>query len=219
MSQPEQGGRIVRVHALATKTIHGPLRHSRLARWACRYADRASHGGRSMRPSSLSVLRSGDEAGLPSEVERLLREVVADGFVLYCCGPRATPFALVAAYQWEDYVDLVTIRCFDRVTMARVPAPRPRIDVFTLEVVVWAHEGPPQWALRALLDLIHPKHPNAPAHPAPPSLHIPRAEQRPMTIQLPPPGRAGSRAARLAAAMAAIGIDPIMTNAGCVGKG
>jgi hypothetical protein len=76
--------------------------------------------------------------------------------------------------------------------------------VFTPEVVVWAHEGPPQWALRALLDLIHPQHPNAPAHPAPPSLRIPRAEQRPMTIQLPPPGRAAMRAARLAAAMAAI---------------
>jgi hypothetical protein len=108
------------------------------------------------------VLRSGDEAGLPSEVERLLREVVADGFVLYCCGPRATPFALVAVYQWEDYVDLVTIWCFDRVTTARVPAPRPRIDVFTPEVVVWAHEGPPQWALRALLDLIHPSTPTPP---------------------------------------------------------
>ena len=33
---------------------------------------------------------------------------VADGFVVYCCGPKAAPFALVAAYQWADYVDLVT---------------------------------------------------------------------------------------------------------------
>ncbi len=158
-----------------------------------------------MRPSSLSVLGSGGEAGLPAEVERLLCEVVADGFVVYCCGPRAAPFALVAAYQWEDYVDLVTIRCFDRVTTARVPAPHHgRVDVFTPEVVVWAYEGPPQRALRALLDLIHPRqHPRAPArvHPAPPSLCVPRAEQRPMTIQFPPPGRAGMRAARLAAAM------------------
>jgi hypothetical protein len=175
-----------------------------MAKWACRYPGE-SDGGRSVRPSSLSVLRSGGEASLPAEVERLLCEVVADGFVVYCCGPKAAPFALVAAYQWENYVDLVTIRCFDRVTTARVPAPHHgRVDVFTPEVVVWAHEGPPQWALRALLDLIHPQHPDAPAsvHPAPPSLHIPRVEQRPMTVQLPPPGRAGSRAARLAAAMA-----------------
>jgi hypothetical protein len=121
--------------------------------------------------------------------------------------PEPRHFALVAAYEWEDYVDLATIRCFDRVATARVPAPRHgRVDVFTPEVVVWAYEGPPQWALRALLDLLHPQHPDAPAgaHPAPPSLRIPRAEQRPLTIQLPPPGRAAMRAARLAAAMAAI---------------
>jgi hypothetical protein len=35
---------------------------------------------------------------LPAEVERLLLEVVADGFVLHCCGPRAASAALVAAY-------------------------------------------------------------------------------------------------------------------------
>ena len=101
---------------------------------------------------------------------------VADGFVVYCCGPKAAPFALVAAYQWADYVDLVTIRCFDRVTTARVPAPHHgRFDVLAPQVVVWACEGPPQRALRALLDLIHPQHPDAPAraYPAPPSLHIP----------------------------------------------
>jgi hypothetical protein len=151
-------------------------------------------------------------------VERLLLDVVADGFVVCCCGPRAAPLALVASYQWEDYVDLVTIRCFDRVTTARVPTPQHgRIDVFAPEVVVWAHEGPPQRALGALLDLVHPQHPHAPAstYPAPPSLHIPRAEQRPMTIRLPPPGRARIRAARLAAAMAAGDSDSIMVNHGC----
>ncbi len=173
-----------------------------------------------MRPSSLAVLGCGGEAGLSTEVQRLLCEVVADGFVVYCCGPKAAPFALVAAYQWADYVDLVTIRCFDRVTTARVPAPHHgRVDVLAPQVVVWAYEGPPQRALRALLDLIHPQHPDAPAgaYPAPPSLHIPRVEQRPMTIQLPPPGRTARRAARLAAAMPTTGSDPIMANAGASG--
>jgi hypothetical protein len=68
--------------------------------------------------------------------------------------------------------------------------------------VVWAYEGPPQRALRALLDLLPPHHHHAPTdpYPAPPSLHLSRAEQRPMTIQLPPPGRAGNRATRLTAA-------------------
>ena len=76
----------------------------------------------------------------------------------------------------RHYVDLATIRCFDWITAARVPAPhRGRIDVFAPEVVVWAYEGPPQRALQALLDLVHPKHPDAPATacPAPPALRIP----------------------------------------------
>lgn len=172
-----------------------------------------------MRLSPSRGVGSGSQACLPSEVERLLLDVVADGFVLYCCGPIAAPFALVASYEWEDYVDLLTIRCFDQVTTARVPAPkRCRVDVFAPEVVVWAHEAPPQRALRVLLDLVHPQHPNAPAsaYPAPPSLHIPRVEQRPMTIRLPTPGRAGIRAARLAAAMAAEDSAPIMTDPACV---
>ncbi|MGH3777488.1 MAG: hypothetical protein ACRDRR_17475 [Pseudonocardiaceae bacterium] len=149
-------------------------------------------------------LRPGGQECLPPEIEQLLVDVVADGFAVYCCGPRAAPLALVAAYQWEDFVDLATIRCFDRVTTARVPAPqRRRIDVFAPETVVWAYQGSPQRALRALLDLVHPQHPDAPAstYPAPPALRIPRAEQRPMTIRLPARGRAGTRATRLSEAV------------------
>lgn len=78
-----------------------------------------------------------------------------------------------------------------------------RVDIFAPDVVVWAYDGPPQRALRALLDLVHPAHPDAPTidYPAPGSLHIPRAQQRPMTIRPPSPGKASVRAARLAAAM------------------
>jgi hypothetical protein len=109
------------------------------------------------------MLRLGDEACLPSQVERLLLDVVTDGFVLYCCGPRSAPRALVASYQWEDYVDLITIRRFDRITTARVPAlDHDRVDVFAPELVVWAYEGPPQPALRALLDLLIPTIPTLP---------------------------------------------------------
>jgi hypothetical protein len=149
--------------------------------------------------------RADDEECLPPEVQQLLLEAVDDGFIRYCCGPKTAPFALVASYQWEDYIDLATIQSFDRITTARVPAPRrSRVDVFAPEAVVWAYEGPPQCALRALLDLVHPRHLNAPAraYPAPPALHIPRERQRPTTIQLPSPSRAGARAARLAATMA-----------------
>src|ERR1700754_3142741 len=104
-----------------------------------------------------------DTPCLPSVVEGLLGDVVADGFVLYCCGHRTLPNALVASYQWEHCLDLVTIRNFDQVTAARVPTPnRGQVDVFAPEVVVWAREGPPQWALRAMLNLVHPAHPEAP---------------------------------------------------------
>jgi hypothetical protein len=153
------------------------------------------------RPSPSSAARSQGETCLPAELERLLLDVVADGFTVYCCGPVVAPCALVAAYQWEYYVDLVTIRCFDQVITARIPAPRiGPVDVFAPESVVWAYEGPPWWALRALLNLVSPQHPHAPttAYPAPTSLHIPRAEQRPMTIRLPSPAQAGRRAIRLA---------------------
>ncbi len=56
-----------------------------------------------------------------SPVEGLLVDIVADGFVCYCRGHRAEPNALVASYRWEQCIDLVTIRNFDRVTVARVP--------------------------------------------------------------------------------------------------
>lgn len=149
-----------------------------------------------------SSLRVGGEVGLPSEVEQLLRDVVADGFVLYCCGPRNAPRALVASYSWDGYLDLLTIRRFDRIITARVPDPKhKRVDAFAPHLVVWAYEGPPEPALRALLGLLPPHHPHAPTnpYPAPAGLQISRAEQRPLTIQLPPPGRAGYRAARLIA--------------------
>jgi len=174
-------------------------------------------GSPAMRPPTLSALHPGSETHLPVEVERLLLGVVADGFTLHCCGPRAAPFALIASYRWEGYVDLVTIRCLDWITTARVYAPqRRRIDVFAPEAVVWAYAGPPQWALPALLELVHPQHCNAPtsAYPAPISLHIPRAEQRPMAIRFPPPDRAAIRAARLGAAMTTSRASPSLSAAG-----
>ena len=75
-----------------------------------------------------------EQAGLAVAVEDLLTDVAGDGFTLYCCGPRAAPNALVACYEWDQYVDLLTIQDFDRVTAARVPTarasatppPRPR---------------------------------------------------------------------------------------------
>ena len=92
---------------------------------------------------------------LPVGVEELLVSVAADGFTVYCCGLRHAPTALAACYEWQNYVDLLTIGDFDRVTAARVPRV-PSLDIFAPTVVVWAYEGPPQPTLRALLELVHP---------------------------------------------------------------
>lgn len=119
---------------------------------------------------------------------------------MYCCGPRSGPAALLASYD----VDLVTIRDFDRqVIAARAPKHDSEVDVFAPGQVVWAYEDPAEPTLQALLDLVPPDHPDAPhgAFPAPGALHVPRHDQRPMTIRLPTPDRAGCRAARLGAGL------------------
>lgn len=145
-----------------------------------------------------TTVRADTQTVLHPAVEELLVNVVDDGFALYCCGDRAAPRALVAAYEWDHWIDLVTIRDFNRVTAARIPK-KSKVDLFAPDVVVWAYEGPPQQTLRALLNLVHPAHPDAPTteYPAPPALHIPRAEQRPMTIKLPSRDRTRARAVRL----------------------
>lgn len=155
-----------------------------------------------MRQFSSAVPRGSGEVSLPTVVEELLVDVVTDGFTLYCCGPKLAPNALVAAYEWDEYVDLLTIRNFSRVTTARVPK-QGAVDIFAPEVVVWAYEGAPQQAIRALLDLVHPTHPDAPIpeFPAPAGLHVPRSQQRPMTIRFPLPSQVSVRADRLVAAV------------------
>jgi hypothetical protein len=134
---------------------------------------------------------------LPPEIERLLLDVVADGFTVYCCGPRTAPTALAASYEWPNCIDHLTIRSWDQAAAARIPK-LGEVDVFAPEVVVWSYEGGAEPTLRALLNLVHPQHPQAPAtlYPAPRSLRLPRYEQRPMTIRLPPASRARARAAR-----------------------
>jgi len=58
------------------------------------------------RPGSPSTSQDSDHMSeLPPEVEQLLLDVVADGFTVYCCGPRSAPIALAASYDWGEYVD------------------------------------------------------------------------------------------------------------------
>lgn len=72
------------------------------------------------------VPHHGGQTGLPAVVEEMLVAVVADGFTLYCCGPKTTPNALAASYEWNHYIDLLTIRDFDR---SPLPERRHRLGI------------------------------------------------------------------------------------------
>jgi hypothetical protein len=135
---------------------------------------------------------------LPPEIERLLLDVVADGFTVYCCGPWTAPTALAASYEWPNCVDHLTIRSWDQAAAARIPK-LGEVNVFEPEVVVWSYEGCAEPTMRAVLSLVHPQHPEAPAapYPAPRSVQLPRHEQRPMRIRMPSANQARTRAARL----------------------
>ena len=76
--------------ALAMKISHRQAAHCRIAQWTyCGVGLR--DGGRPGRMPAPSMLRCGSDACLPSGVGQLFGDMVADGLITYCCGPRAVP--------------------------------------------------------------------------------------------------------------------------------
>ncbi|WP_139190965.1 hypothetical protein [Actinokineospora iranica] len=133
-----------------------------------------------------------------SDVDDLLRAVVADGFTVYLCGGADRPEAIVATYAWEQHVDYVVIKDAHDVTAAR-SRHRGDWDVFTAATVVWSYQGHARWALRAILDLPPPEHPDAPRaeYPAPASLRVDPAHLAEIAVRVPRPGLVARRAMRL----------------------
>jgi hypothetical protein len=142
------------------------------------------------------------DAGWSASVGELLRKVVEDGFTFYLCGERPDLAALVAAYCWDSYVDLLTMIEPSRVTAARA-IRHPYFDVFHPRSVVWAygHEAVP--TIHSLLHLVHPNHPDHATYEfVPPQwMRVPPEQQRPLTVRAPKPWHMGNRARRLEAAM------------------
>ncbi|MBM7769910.1 hypothetical protein JOD54_000114 [Actinokineospora baliensis] len=132
------------------------------------------------------------------EIDDLLRAVVADGFTVHLCGGADRPEAIVATYAWETHVDYVVIKDAHDVTAARSRLV-PDWDVFTAESVVWSYQGHARWALRAVLDLLPPEHPNAPHedYPAPAGLRVEPEFLGAVSIRTPRPGLVARRAMRL----------------------
>lgn len=106
------------------------------------------------------------------------------GYTVYCCGNRHAPHVLVAAYLWNDYVDVINIRSAKRVTAARLPKYEG-LDIFAPHQAVWHYLGALQPTVTALLRLPPPGHPDAPTtlYPAPLTLFVSSDEQRPMTVK------------------------------------
>ncbi|WP_253885590.1 hypothetical protein [Actinokineospora diospyrosa] len=132
------------------------------------------------------------------EIDDLLRAVVADGFTVFLCGGSDQPEAIVATYAWETHVDYVVIKDAHDVTAARSRLVRDW-DVFTAESVVWSYQGHARWALRAILDLLPPEHPNAPGedYPAPAGLRVEPGFLTSVSVRTPRPGLVARRAMRL----------------------
>ncbi len=100
------------------------------------------------------------------------------GFTAYCCGNRRAPHVLIAAYEWDGYIDVINIRGADRVTAARLPT-YDGLEIFAPCRAVWHYLGAFQPAVAAMLRLPPPGYPDAPTmtYPAPfdPVRGLPRA--------------------------------------------
>lgn len=97
-------------------------------------------GDRTVRLPAVSALHSASKTDY-GEAERLLRAVVADGFMLHCCGPKAAPLL-----WWRPISGRVTSMSLPSGaltdTTTRVyAAQRRRIDVFAPEAVVLGMKG------------------------------------------------------------------------------
>jgi hypothetical protein len=135
-------------------------------------------------------------------VEALFQALINDGFTAYCCGPEGDPTALIVFYEWDDHVDVVTIPQTGPAAAARLVKPAEVLD--PPPTAVWTWVGEPEPAIWALLKLAHPDDPDAPAEvvQTPEALRVPPELQRPVSIRMPPAGKAGVRAERLRQAQA-----------------
>jgi hypothetical protein len=106
------------------------------------------------------------------------------GFTHYCCGPRHAPHVLVAAYDWDNHIDVINIRGINHATAARLPK-YGGLDIFAPSCTLWHYLGALQPTVAALLRLPPPGHPDAPTtnYPAPLTLFVASHEQRPMTVR------------------------------------
>lgn len=139
--------------------------------------------------------------------QTLFEALVLDGFKRFCFGPEREPYALVASYEWDDYLDVITVRADGLTAAARLCKPADPLDPPRTAVWTWVGfdedaDGPNTQAesgIWAMLDLSHPNDPDAPHSrvETPAALRIPPEHQKQMKMRQPVPGSVHARAARL----------------------
>lgn len=102
-------------------------------------------------------------------VDDLMNELRSRRWTLYKWGPEADPTLLVGQCYWPNAIDSVIIRPDGMGCAYRCPTAVP--DPFRPNAVMFQWAGASLWALRTILALEPPDHPNAPVH-----LHTPIAE-------------------------------------------
>jgi hypothetical protein len=119
-----------------------------------------------------------------SEAYEAIASIARAGFTHYYCGGIRNPHAIVATFAWQGYTDIVNIRGMDRVAAARVPH-YAGMDIFAPSRIVWHYLGSVEWAVRAMLRLVPPDHPEAPTeeYPAPLWLFVPAEELRSLAVR------------------------------------
>lgn len=117
-----------------------------------------------------------------ADLEPLLRELVRQGWMLVCCGPRMRPNALVAVNQCQLWADVVALRGHDRAAAYRT-LTQPGDDPLQVSCIVWHYLSDAEYTLRAVLDI--PPHAVASVpYPIPEDCRIPEVLRRPMIIRL-----------------------------------
>lgn len=93
-------------------------------------------------------------------LDDMMNELRARKWTLFTWGPRNGPHLVAGQYRWPDVIDTVLLRPNGLGCAYRCPAQVP--DPFRPDAVVFQFESTWLWALRMILIMDHPEHPDAP---------------------------------------------------------
>lgn len=93
-------------------------------------------------------------------LDDMMNELRARKWTLFTWGPQNAPYLVAGQYRWADVIDIVLLRPNGLGCAYRCPARVP--DPFRPDAVVFQFESTWLWALRMILIMDQPGHPDAP---------------------------------------------------------